>query len=681
MTVINRNSANPIYDTITKALAGNMRVGQICTVTNNLAGDGIQLNYEVKANGSGGLAMANGNELVTLKQAQVASVANLNGLTGVAEQQISLGEYDAGSDVGGGTLVYDATLARTNHNGGTIFSPARDLVGEGKDEYLSTTPVVDTNLGVWVRLYTDLFIEMFGGISHQSLAGADTIVDSYASFAALIAYNITRNYFGEVFLGKGYFRCTQTVLCPSPVVFKGTGPNESYIHADHLTGPGVHFQNGNSGFRNLGCTASATRRAGAYGAGLNFGVLYEGTDVPEASSTRLLHSIMDNFYLFGHPEGLMHIVGPAFTGLITSPNLSTTKGHGITFDRGEATGRVNPIVITIGGVCNIIQGRINLCGGHAIAAGSPTSAFSTPALRIVIDNVEGGSNATDVAVRFYNSPVYLRGANHVYENSGLAVDGVGGNPCAAVVAGRNIHLRNNRLLADYEHAYQILTYDELPTDGIYIDGFSVINPSAPLAPAVLCTKPGGETIDPVNIFIDQGEMANITEILATDATLGSGGFNRVAGVHLNGSRMTAFKTTNSTVNNTTTVLQDAELRTWLAPLEEVMFECTFEYDGTNTADIRTSMYGPSGVTLTYATEGSMKVGTTDTFVVQSTTASTVTVGSGGIGVNRIGKLVGYCKNGVNAGYLGFAFAQLVAEVSDTRVLAGISNLKTTRIHL
>jgi len=270
----------------------------------------------------------------------------------------------------------------------------------------------------------------------------------------------------------------------------------------------------------------------------------------------------------------------------------------------------------------------------------------------------------------------MRGANHVFKNSGLGVN-AGGH--SAVVGGRNIHLTNNRMLGDYDNAYLIVTYDELPTDGIYIEGMSVINPVASLDPAVLVVLPAGETIAPRNIFITQGETANMTSIIGTDASLGNGDFRRIAGVYVNGSTPLCWKVNDTTVNNSTTLVNDDDLNSWIAANERVYFEFEVEYESTTSADIRLQVYGPIGSTFKSVSTGSMKIGTTDSFTIQNTTTGLINLGGGGAGVSRIASIKGYILNGANEGYLGLQFAQLAAEVSDTKVIAGISNLKVSRL--
>lgn len=558
-----------------------------------------------------------------------------------------------------GMFRVDSSDTTSADNGGTILV---DAIGRRWKRDWSGEPEM-----IW-----------FSQATSQSLGGADSVADSYAAFASMLAWCSSINYFGTVRLSSGYYRLTQPLDCTISIAFEGTGKGESYIHADHLSGPAIRFRQGTSGIRRLGVTASATRRTGAHGAGNNFGVLFEGDDVPEGNpgAPRLLYCFMEDYYIAGHPQGAAHIVGPAFTGRIIGTDINSSGGHGISFDRGEATGRTNLITGVISGICRIGEGRINNCAGHAIAAGSPTSNFSTPALRIVIDNIEGGNNATDAAIRYYNSPVYLRGANNVYQNSGLDTN-TGGH--SAVVAGRNIHLRNNRMLGGYANAYLILSYDELPTNGVFIDGMSIINPDANLDPAVLVSLPAGETVAPIGIHIRQGEKGNIVKMIGTDSSLGSGDFRRIGRVTIDGETPVAYKTGDTTVNNSAVLAVDPDLRTWLAPNELVEFECVVEYDGSNTADLRAAMYSPAGSTLRYASgSSSLKVGTTDAATVQSVSTGTLTFGAGGAGVSRLATIRGFCQNGATEGYLGLQWAQVVAEASDTKVLAGISSLRIKR---
>lgn len=70
------------------------------------------------------------------------------------------------------------------------------------------------------------------------------------------------------------------------------------------------------------------------------------------------------------------------------------------------------------------------------------------------------------------------------------------------------------------HFYIIGTYDQLSTDGLYLDGMKVISAPCEQYPAIQITLPAGETILPRNIFIRQGQETNIRKLIDVDDTIG-----------------------------------------------------------------------------------------------------------------------------------------------------------------
>jgi len=517
------------------------------------------------------------------------------------------------------------------------------------------------------------YVEHFGGVSSQSLGGADSAFDNKDVFANVIGWCQSSNYSGEIQLGSGYYRTTEPLDFEFIALIKGCGKAESYIHADHLLGPAVRFRSSSSGVVDCGVTASATRRAKAYLYGdTNFGILYEVDDVPEVSSGRNLYSVLQRAYVYGHPDGLVHVVGGAYTGSMKDFELSTTNGHAISFDRGEATGRTNLITGIISGVCNIMNGRISNAAGHAIACGSDTNAFSTPCLRVVMDNLEGGNNATNKSILYYDAPVFLRGSNYSYINSGIDVHG----GASVYVAGRNIHLNNNRMLGEYDKGYVIGTYDELPTNGVFINGMSVINPLVAMDPLIEVTLPAGETVEAKNIFVWQGEDANVTSLIGTDATMGSGDYRRVPLLYVNGKRPDSIKSADQTVNNSTTFQDDDDLKVWVSPSEKLSFEFQVEYSGDAAADIKMQpVCGTASAIRFSPSDSSIKVGTGDTATIQGVSTGALTYGASAGA--RIATISGFVENGATAGWLKLQWAQLTADASDTKVLSGLSKLTVT----
>jgi hypothetical protein len=93
------------------------------------------------------------------------SVQALSGLVGDYDgQQISLLGWHPDSDIGGGVLYWDSTKAKSDHNGGTVFSPTVPWSVTLSD-YLSGSGETDpTGFGVWVRKDVEYVTpENFGG--------------------------------------------------------------------------------------------------------------------------------------------------------------------------------------------------------------------------------------------------------------------------------------------------------------------------------------------------------------------------------------------------------------------------------------------------------------------------------------------------------------------------------------
>ncbi len=111
---------------------------------------------------------------------EVDDVSKLAGRTGAYDgQQISLTGWHPGSNVGGGTLVWNPNRAKSDHNGGTVFSPTVPWTTATAD-YLNGVGETDpSGLGVWERLGKDFTTpEEFGAIG-------DGITEDFPSWNAL----------------------------------------------------------------------------------------------------------------------------------------------------------------------------------------------------------------------------------------------------------------------------------------------------------------------------------------------------------------------------------------------------------------------------------------------------------------------------------------------------------------
>ena len=160
----------------------------------------------------------------------VESVQNISGLVGEQDnQQISLKGWHPDSDVGGGILYWDSTKPKSEHNGGTVFSPTVPFSAATGD-YLGGVGETDAGgSGCWVRvinsssLFTSEFGAMGNGIADETIA-LQSACDVMSAMGG-----------GEVLAPKGMYMIdmlnTQNpslaggLNIPSNVHFKGVGPS------------------------------------------------------------------------------------------------------------------------------------------------------------------------------------------------------------------------------------------------------------------------------------------------------------------------------------------------------------------------------------------------------------------------------------------------------------------------
>jgi len=219
----------PTFDTFSDALAFDMPVGQTCIVKGQTsATDGLGAQYEVKASGSGGATMNNGNELVildgeTLKPTDVSKIA---GLVGTKDnQQISLLGWHPDSDFGGGEFYWDSARLKSDHNGGTVLSPTVPFTTTTAD-YLNGVGETDpAGTGCWVRVDAkNININQFG---------ARETGDSTASIQA--SWNYVNSLGGGlVFADEGTYNYTRLVPV-SHVIMRGSGSGRTFLNCTDST--------------------------------------------------------------------------------------------------------------------------------------------------------------------------------------------------------------------------------------------------------------------------------------------------------------------------------------------------------------------------------------------------------------------------------------------------------------
>lgn len=172
----------------------------------------------------------------------VNSVADLAGFAGTKDdQQISLKGWHPDSDVGGGILYWDAAKPKSEHNGGTVFSPTVPFSATTGD-YLDGVGETDAGgSGCWVRTDCSFNIDvvMFG-------ATGDGITDDTESIQACLIYGAHSIYsamtpdrplieHGHTYTGttRGITFSTRTYIVSETLRVPGTYPridgNESVV--------------------------------------------------------------------------------------------------------------------------------------------------------------------------------------------------------------------------------------------------------------------------------------------------------------------------------------------------------------------------------------------------------------------------------------------------------------------
>ncbi|EPJ3026934.1 TPA: hypothetical protein ACKQFN_002399 [Pseudomonas aeruginosa] len=146
-----------------------------------------------------------GNSIVS-----VSSVADIKNQTKRADLKLSLSSYHPLGKSGGGTFIWSPSTPKSNHDGGTIFSPTVPWDGSQStlSDYLDGEGETDpSGSGCWLRIFDEVKLEYFGGLISET-------IDSSASFLAAIKYCLSNNK--ELNLPDGVVRLN------SPAVINGS---------------------------------------------------------------------------------------------------------------------------------------------------------------------------------------------------------------------------------------------------------------------------------------------------------------------------------------------------------------------------------------------------------------------------------------------------------------------------
>lgn len=463
---------------------------------------------------------------------------------------------------------------------------------------------------------------------------------------------------GTVYVPAGTYKTSATLNCTvigASIV--GDSAGTSIISATHTTGAVIRFTRRFSNLRTIAITSSGVRASTTNTTG--FGVQFESEDVPDSTTIRMQDCIADNVSVTNQPGTGFYWVGPANQGSIMQSCYSNSnRGHGYAQDRGQLSERVNLAIVS--GCMTLDTCLFYFNKGNGAAIGAPTDTISSPAVRVIIDNCEFGKNATDAAVRYANTQAYLDGANHEVRASVFSPDTTtsgGGIYCT----GRNMWFRNNRYL-ECVFAVNVGYDSKLPTQGINIEGMTVINTTvANMNPAIVVDSGA------VNIRVLSWLPSYVDTLITPN----------IPGTQIDSVTQVIKKATTQNVNNSTTLVNDAELKYPLQANQEYYFECALSYQGLDTAGIKFAFTVPTGSTLRWAPANSIKIDTADAIVIQEAiTASGTSVDFGSATLTRRNLLInGYVLCGSTDGDLQLQWAQNTAQVANTAVYGPFSTLK------
>ncbi|MFG8910417.1 hypothetical protein ACEPW5_09365 [Pseudomonas aeruginosa] len=130
-----------------------------------------------------------GSSIIGNSTVSVSSVADIKNQTKRADLKLSLSSYHPLGKSGGGTFIWSPSTPKSNHDGGTIFSPTVPWDGSQStlSDYLDGEGETDpSGSGCWLRIFDEVKLEYFGGLISET-------IDSSASFLAAIKYCLSNN--------------------------------------------------------------------------------------------------------------------------------------------------------------------------------------------------------------------------------------------------------------------------------------------------------------------------------------------------------------------------------------------------------------------------------------------------------------------------------------------------------
>lgn len=539
-------------------------------------------------------------------------------------------------------------------------------------------PVVISDLPNWIP-FGETWINHFGvTITQSKTATENASHDDSSKVQAAIDFQEKLGS-GVVHFPDGYFRLGSTIYVhESNICLLGTGEKKSILYATHINGPVLQIMNESCQVQKLYISGSDDRYNNGLVASTNFGILLQIEDIPN-NTDRLKNTLIESVRISNQPSHALVLSCTAFTGTLNLLWITANKGHGVVIDRGIESGMVNNVGIS--GLCAFNECQVVNNGGHGFCFGHPDDEFTTQALRITVTNCEISKNATDTSVRHFPSEVYCR-AVEVFFNANVFKPVPATNQSGIFIAGRNIHMINNRFI-DVLHTAVISSYDIFPTIGVYISGFDVIS-SPSLTSAVNVRKVSGQTSEPEGIYINNyNNTGGVNTLVDTDSSMGSTGFWRIPKLSIGGTDLTIIKKTDQILNNTTSHINDNDLKFRVAENEAIHFTLFAEYSSPASSDFKCLFNVPSGAIFKASPDGSMKLDRSNNIVQAAVVNQNTNIIFGSTsGSTRLLTIHGFVDNRVEnsvAGNVQFKWAPVSSSTENTIVYSGLSCIRINRI--
>lgn len=445
---------------------------------------------------------------------------------------------------------------------------------------------------------------------------------------------------------------------------EGSGMQTTILRASHSDGPVLRFNRSNG--RLVGLTIDATtarQNGGASSIGSswndNVGLLIEPPDEPGKACSLMT---LDSVRVLRQPSDGIVQVGSAQNSRYVQVLSQSNAGHGIRLDEGTLTGRTNlsaPGIITFD-TCWVIAN-----GGHGLLGGHTNNTGGVGCFRLLLLNLEATDNALQAGTRLSAHQVWIQGQNIVILDSAFGETSSSPTTGGLRFAGRGLHMINHRAVSTLDTLSLGLNSVDGFTHRIKVEGLRVVNVEQD--PVIVLEEDGIRDIQ-----VELESTANVKSVFTAGAVQ--------AAVSRSPTTSIVRKATTETVNNSTTLQDDDELKLALAANEEVEFEAVIRFDGNASADIKFAFTAPTGATVRWAPANSVRIAPDDSVTVldgEIDGGATLAFGTAGAGSVRTVTLVGTVLMGATSGNLQLQWAQDSAVAADTRVLEG-STLRVFR---